>query len=224
MKTNKKGFTLVELLVVITIIGILAGLAIPGVTGVLDKARQMADVSNSKQVGLILFVIANDENGVYPRGPLQADGSPAITNSSEGSYVLFNSLILNGYLNNTKVLATNGSTLYSGAMNPPALVAANVGWDYVSGLTTTHSSRLPLLISFGVGSSLSSFLGTGNKAVSSTDGAWGDKGMVVFNLGQAAEFIKFRGATTSRSFPALADSADAPTPAPGYMKGGVAGP
>ena len=45
-KNNKKGFTLTEMIVVIAIIGILAGVLIPTITGYINKAR----LSNDQQV------------------------------------------------------------------------------------------------------------------------------------------------------------------------------
>lgn len=43
---SKKGFTLVELLIVVAIIAILVAVSIPMVTGSLDKARQATDDAN----------------------------------------------------------------------------------------------------------------------------------------------------------------------------------
>ena len=64
-KLKANSFTLVELLVVISIIGLLAGLAVPAIQGGLDKAKQGVDVSNARQLGIIFFSEANDNNGIY---------------------------------------------------------------------------------------------------------------------------------------------------------------
>ena len=44
--TNKKGFTLMEMLIVVAIIAILVAIAIPTFAGQLDKARQATDAAN----------------------------------------------------------------------------------------------------------------------------------------------------------------------------------
>lgn len=60
--SNSKGFTLVELLVVISIIGLLAGLAIPAVNGAFKKAKSGACISNLRQIGLGLITYATESS------------------------------------------------------------------------------------------------------------------------------------------------------------------
>lgn len=50
MRKNKKGFTLVELVVVIAILGILALIAVPKLLGFQDRARAQADKQSAVQV------------------------------------------------------------------------------------------------------------------------------------------------------------------------------
>jgi prepilin-type N-terminal cleavage/methylation domain-containing protein len=75
MKTNPKmprGFTLVELLVVIVIIAALAGLTAPMVMKQVRKADQTQAVSNARQVGMALFEFEGEYNS-FP------DDSTAVT-------------------------------------------------------------------------------------------------------------------------------------------------
>lgn len=58
LKRNKKGFTLVELIVVLVILAILIALLIPTLTGYIDKA-------NKKSAHADLKLIANAANSAY---------------------------------------------------------------------------------------------------------------------------------------------------------------
>lgn len=63
------AFTLVELLVVIAVIAILAALLLPALSRAKDSARKVACVSNLRQVGLAVYIYAQDHNGRIPYGP-----------------------------------------------------------------------------------------------------------------------------------------------------------
>jgi len=172
-KLKANSFTLVELLVVISIIGLLAGLAVPAIQGGLDKAKQQVDVSNIRQCGLIGFSYANDNDGNY---------NGTNTNSIESS-VYFGNLVSQGLLNSTKILAGNGYTAASSTSN---IQPANIAWGYNNPLNTSDDANLPLLISknFGSGNTFS------NVSIASATVGWKSKGIVIYRVGNSAEFIK----------------------------------
>ena len=65
-KMNKKGFTLVELLVVIVIIGLLSTLAIVALNSARAKARDAKRVSDIKQLQTAYELYFNDQNKYPP--------------------------------------------------------------------------------------------------------------------------------------------------------------
>lgn len=65
MLRNKKGFTLIELIVVIAILGILAAIAIPRLSGFQDSAKGRANQSNLKTIQTAVRVYEAD-NGKLP--------------------------------------------------------------------------------------------------------------------------------------------------------------
>jgi type IV pilus assembly protein PilA len=99
---NKKGFTLVELLATIVVLGIVAAIATPAVLGVIEKSKKNAMVANARQMisATKTYVSENPDTTAteVTLATLVADGfmepikdvdsSTAITNTS-GSKVAF---------------------------------------------------------------------------------------------------------------------------------------
>ncbi|WP_433743439.1 prepilin-type N-terminal cleavage/methylation domain-containing protein [Falsibacillus pallidus] len=77
---NQKGFTLVELLAVIVILGIIAAIAIPSIGGIIDKSKADAHKSNALQI-IAAAKLAVAGNDVKP-----------------GDTVTINDLVTDGYL------------------------------------------------------------------------------------------------------------------------------
>lgn len=70
--TNRKGFTLIEMLVVIAIIALLASILIPTVTTALTRAKAVSCGSNLRQIGLAFQMFAFDRDNRQNRLPAPA--------------------------------------------------------------------------------------------------------------------------------------------------------
>ncbi len=56
MKNNEKGFTLMEMLIVVAIIAVLVAIAIPVLSNQLEKSRETADLANMRNIYAELMI------------------------------------------------------------------------------------------------------------------------------------------------------------------------
>ena len=67
MKRMNKGFTLIELIIVIAILGIIALIAIPNLAGIRQRSQVAADKRTAEQIGKAVRIWYTDEDAVKER-------------------------------------------------------------------------------------------------------------------------------------------------------------
>ncbi len=144
LKSNQ-GFSLLELMVVITIIAILASVSFPTYTTVITRARIMKDVAHQDQIVKACKLYAQDWDGLYPAfDTLGADGGGGGEKFGTSTEA-FNELIREVQLGTEVIFFVQG--------NPEKVVPPNEDGEllpaencitYVIGQTDSSPARSPL--------------------------------------------------------------------------------
>ncbi len=129
MNHNQRGFTLIELMIVVAIIGVLASLAIPAYQSYSIRAQIAEGLTLSGPLQNAVAVFFND-NGVFPTD--NAEASAETTDSYGGKYVstisINNAVISIQYGNDANALI-NGQTVTMTAVNNEG----SLSWNCASG-------------------------------------------------------------------------------------------
>lgn len=95
VSTRKTEFTLIELLIVIAIIAILAGMLLPALSRARDTAKSISCVNNIKQLGISMNSYVNDNDSYLP---------PSIITYSGSNWIWGKVLAETGYVNQKSVI------------------------------------------------------------------------------------------------------------------------
>lgn len=85
---SRAGFTLIEIMIVVMIIGMLAMIAVPAITGNLNKARYQSIINNLKVIDNQKALWSADHRSGEGKEPSEADLAPYFNNGKFPSSVI----------------------------------------------------------------------------------------------------------------------------------------
>jgi len=88
-RRSRIGFTLVELLVVIAVIGLLIGVLVPAISGARKAAITAGSSSNLRQIGIGLRLYLNDDDQTLPQMRVNESGDPVKGSAGDNIGSLF---------------------------------------------------------------------------------------------------------------------------------------
>lgn len=101
-KMNNKGFSLVELIVVIAIMAVLVGVLAPQFIKYVEKSRESTDIQNADSVKTVVESYYSDKEGVSKNVVITIDGTATSTNDTDSDSGLSDAGVQNNKLKSSK--------------------------------------------------------------------------------------------------------------------------
>ena len=131
-KANKKGFTIMEMLIVVAIIAVLAAIAIPTFNGALTKSKEAADVANIRAAYAEMQVAILTDDAAVPTTPNTLTVAKAATGENAKAILNYVDGTLN-YGDNLKEMYNSSKKVYTIKYTPKKLTGGNDTADAESG-------------------------------------------------------------------------------------------
>jgi type IV pilus assembly protein PilA len=136
MQKVQKGFTLIELMIVVAIIGILAAVALPAYSDYTKKAKFSEVVLATQAIKTAVELCAQDQNSLQPcvagaQGVPDNIGAVDGTTPVQGKYVASVATAAGGIITAQAIPAVNGTDATKGAtiiMTPSYTTTTGVTW------------------------------------------------------------------------------------------------